>query len=328
MPKPRKQQIALDATPFYHCISRCVRRAFLCGIERYSGNSYEHRRQWVEERLIHCNNAFCIDIAAYAIMSNHYHLVLRVDSQAAEQLSDIDVVQRWHTLFAGTSLSRQYANGVKLKRWEWLILSKCIQCWRKRLCDISWMMRCINEPIARQANFEDHCTGHFWEGRFKCQALLDEAAILACMAYVDLNPIRASMATTPETSDYTSIKQRIAAVHKTPAAQPNYLLPLTGGEHRNKLAATINFELKDYIELLEQTGRTIREDKRGAIDQQLPPILQRLNISSEQWLLISTQFEQQFQQTAGSTLAMKLAAVTFNQQWFRKQSRSPIPVPI
>ena len=76
MPKPRKALVSLEATPYYHCVSRCVRRAFLCGVDDHSGQDYEYRRQWLQQRMKQLTNAFSIDICAYAIMSNHYHLVL------------------------------------------------------------------------------------------------------------------------------------------------------------------------------------------------------------------------------------------------------------
>jgi len=108
MPKPRYSQISLEATPYYHCVSRCVRRAFLCGADSFTGESYEHRRQWVEDKLLFLSSIFSLDICAYAVMSNHYHLVLHIDKEAAESWSMDEVIDRWHQLFSGTFLSQQY----------------------------------------------------------------------------------------------------------------------------------------------------------------------------------------------------------------------------
>jgi hypothetical protein len=141
--------------------------------------------------------------------------------------------------------------------------------WRERLANLSWFMRCINEPIARMANSEDHCTGSFWEGRFKSQALLDERALLACMAYVDLNPIRAAMANTPEQSDYTSVQERI----KQPDSRCLAAFSDQGDD-------TIPFNLKDYLELVDWGGREVKRNKRGYIPASAPPILLRLNMNA------------------------------------------------
>lgn len=143
--------------------------------------------------------------------------------------------------------------------------------------DISWYMRCLNESIARQANEEDGCTGRFWEGRFKSQALLDEKALAACLAYVDLNPVRAGMAKTPEESDYTSVKERVAKAlsNDRKVLQPKHLLPFVGNP-RQQMPKGLPFRLKDYLELIDWTGRVLREDKRGAIPAHLPPLLERL----------------------------------------------------
>jgi hypothetical protein len=166
-------------------------------------------------------------------------------------------------------------------------------------------MRCLNQPIASQANREDKCTGKFWESRFTSQALKTDEALLACMAYVDLNPVRAEITDRPETSNYTSIRERLQPEFdfrqaiddqtecddlldfKTP------LKPLLPFESRliNDSQTGILFNFEQYLALVDWTGRIIRSDKRGHIDSSLPPILKRLQISADQWRINVTQFE-------------------------------------
>ncbi|MBX2859200.1 MAG: transposase, partial [Cellvibrionaceae bacterium] len=212
MPKPRKHIVSLDATPYYHCTSRCVRRAFLCGFDQLTGQSYEHRRQWLEDRILLLGQVFAIDICAYAVMHNHHHVVLHINKAQSLSWSDQEVCQRWHQLYKGTSLTQKFLNAEPLSEVELDVVKAKLGEWRLHLCSISWFMRALNEPIARMANTEDKCTGKFWESRFKSQALLDHKALLACIAYVDLNPVRAKIAPTPEVSDHTSIKMRVNAV--------------------------------------------------------------------------------------------------------------------
>ena len=152
---------------------------------------------------------------------------------------------------------------------EWISLKETIAIYRQRLYDISWLMASLSEPIARQANKEDGCTGRFWEGRFKSQALLGDAAVLSCMAYVDLNPIRAKMATTPVTSEHTSIQKRTEAIQNN-KCQPYKLLTFVGNP-RQDIPHGIAFSLQDFCELVGTTGRIIRADKVGAIDAAQSP---------------------------------------------------------
>ena len=209
MTRPRKALISLADTPYYHVTSRCVRRAYLCGVDHYSGQSYEHRRQWVVDRVRLLSSLFAIDVCAYAVMSNHYHLVLKLCPEQMDGLTDDDIMDRWCALFKGPLLVQNYRNGDNLKPFERATVSDIVNVWRSKLASISWFMRCLNQPIARQANLEDQCTGKFWESRFKSQALKSEEALLSCMAYVDLNPVRAGIAETPERSEYTSIRERL-----------------------------------------------------------------------------------------------------------------------
>ncbi|WP_412522587.1 transposase [Shewanella chilikensis] len=297
MPRPRRTQISLEDTPYYHCCSRVVRRAFLCGDDAYSGKNYDHRRGWVESLLFELEAVFAIDVAAFAIMSIHLHLVLHIDIETANRWTDREVLEQWHKLFKGDELTQKFTQGELIEAHEVPRLKHTIAIYRSRLCDISWFMRCLNEPIARQANQEDNCTGRFWEGRFKSQALLDEAAVLTCMAYVDLNPIRAKMADTPEQSEHTSIRLRIQAALK--CEQPTKLLPFIGDECDNQPNG-IAFGLKDYLELVDDTGRCIRDDKRGVIGEKSAKLLTRLNIPHENWLKLTTEFGRLFHGPVGT----------------------------
>ena len=288
MPMPRSQQVCLDDTPYYHCVARCVRRAFLCGEDPFTGASYEHRRSWVEHRLLFLASVFSIDVCAYAVMSNHLHVVLHIDSETVKNWSVVEVLERWHKLHKGTTFTQQYLLGGTLPAYVITLAEAAAETYRARLTDISWFMKELNEPIARRANLEDECTGHFWEGRFKSQALLDEAALIACMAYVDLNPVRSGISDTPESSDFTSIKKRVVAVKEN--SQPKTLHPFVG-HPRKGMPNGLPFKLADYLELVDMTGRIVKEGKKGSIDASLLPILQRLHISSDNWVCIATEFE-------------------------------------
>ena len=165
MPTPRKSQVSLADTPYYHCVSRCVRRAFLCGKDKLTGKSYEHRRQWVEDDLLKLSAVFSIDICAYAVMSNHTHIVLHVNQQQAESWSIDEVLRRWLTLYKGTLLIQRYDDPVqrtKLGQAQLQSVAETAEIYRQRLYDMSWFMRHLNEHIAREANKEDQCTGRFY----------------------------------------------------------------------------------------------------------------------------------------------------------------------
>jgi len=242
MPQPRNRQVSLENTPYYHCVSRCVRRAFLCGKDSQTGFDFEHRRQWIVDRIKLLCSVFAIDLCAYAVMSNHYHIVVRIDVDASRTWSDREVAERWIQLFSGSSAVRRFLSGCSLNKVEQARVTELIAIWRLRLQDLSWFMRCLNER-----------------------------ALLACMAYVDLNPIRAAIAQSPEQSEFTSIQERIQHPDTT------VLRPFAGPSDRD---TCLPYELKDYLELVDWAGREVRRGKKGYIAATQPPILTRLGMES------------------------------------------------
>ena len=99
MLQARYRLVDTQTTPYYHCISRCVRRAFLCGRDRFSGKIFDHRKQWLVTHIKQLAAHFSMEICAYAVMSNHYHLVLYVNQAQAEAWTDNEVIECWTAVF-------------------------------------------------------------------------------------------------------------------------------------------------------------------------------------------------------------------------------------
>ena len=301
MPKARKDQIDYKATPYYHCISRCVRRAFLCGTDKVTGKNYDHRKQWIVDRMKLLTEVFPMQICAYAVMSNHYHIILHVDADQVKTWSEEEVLRRWRKLF----VDPKNPDPVKYRQYKDRVYD--LKKIRKRLTEIGWFMRCMNENIARESNREDHCKGRFWEGRFKSQALLDEGALLTCMTYVDLNPIRAGMCDKPEESDFTSIQERIQQYWSKSQQKPKKVThyqekqahPLGKGlakfaRNQTNDETVLPINRKEYFELLDWTGRILKQNKKGKIPDKLKPILQRLDLNETEWIDSLKNFRQRF----------------------------------
>jgi putative transposase len=286
---PRSKYVKDGQEGVYHCFSRCVRRAFLYGYDVITQRDFSHRKAWLVDRLRQLAAIFAVEVCAYAVMENHYHTILRTRPDIVARWSDQEVATRWVTLFPRRCGFKKSA--IPTVEEQIHALMDCperIAAVRKRLCSLSWFMGRLNEFIARAANKEDEVKGRFWESRFKCQALLDEAAIAACMVYVDLNPIRAGLAETPEESDFTSIQERIRAWQNemmstvTVSAVPDHvpdmsessdnkapsdcwLCPIASESGRRGI---LPITAAEYFDLVDKSGRTIRPGKRGALSMQ------------------------------------------------------------
>ena len=172
-------------------------------------------------------------------------------------------------------------------------------------------MKCLNEPIARRANREDSCTGHFWESRFYSQALRSERALLAAMAYVDLNPVRAGMTERPEDAEFTSLAARLRGKDADERLDASFKEALSAGEYlhdrlslrslmpfsdarRNRGNSSLPIREGEYVKLVDMTGRVATRGKRGRVDPTLAPVLERLKISADDWIEASSDFRRSY----------------------------------
>lgn len=299
MTMPRKLVVDVQVTRYYHCISRCVRRAMLCG------KGFEHRKQWIEDRLEVLAENFAMSVCGFAVMDNHLHALVRMDPARSQDWNGPEVIRRWIAVYPPRQLDTDDA--VLVETWVHQLAKdrKKVEQLRARLCDLGWFMKALKEPLARMANREDDCKGTFWESRYKSIAILDEEALLATCAYIDLNPVAAGAASTPETSRHTSVRQRVehareqgrlpslkAATKGSIAAsratgkleESHWLCPLDDRRSKGSLREGMleNFSLGSYLLLVDYTSRLFRSGK-ARVTQEVAGILDRLGTSAAFW---------------------------------------------
>ena len=329
--RPRKDIVDESEPGFYHCYSRCVRRAFLCGDDQYSGKNYDHRKVWVDDRMIFLASQMAIEVIGYATMDNHLHVMLKNRPDITANWSRDEVARRWLTLCPGKRRGKSEAEAEVIKQTQIKALlkdKKKLALCRRRLASISWFMKLLKEHVAKRANAEDEVTGCFWEGRFRSTRLLDSYALLLCSMYVDLNPIRAGKASTPEAPTHTSaflrIKARLAqdrsdddeisvASWLSPIDESS--LPPDGLQAENgRRVSDVGFlpmTTDKYFALLDWSGKQLRSGKRGSIPAELAPILVRLDLEVDHWLQGLQSFGEWFGDFAGrrATLLSRKSAI-------------------
>jgi REP element-mobilizing transposase RayT len=295
----RSQLVDVSVTRYYHCISRCVRRAFLCG------DGFEHRKQWIEDRLETLSRSFAVSVCGFAVLDNHLHVLVRLDVDAVSSWSAEKVVRRWIRAYPPKT-----AKGEEIEISQaWIDHQakdeKRVEVLRERLASLGWFMKALKEPLARMANKEDECKGTFWESRYKSIAILDEEALLATCAYIDLNPVAAGVAAAPETSRHTSVRQRVrhakakgklaelkaaesgGAAGSRAAGNVEQDLWLCPVEDRRRQGAAREgmlegFSLGSYLLLVDYTSRLCRQGK-ARVSGKVASILDRLGTSPDVW---------------------------------------------
>ena len=333
----RADTFSHDEIAVVHVMARVVRRHYLLGTDPVSGKCYDHRRRWIESELERLAAGFGIDLLCYALLSNHLHLILRSRPDVVETWDDTEAARRWLLVCpirkGATKPTEQELNSI---RGDAVKLKSV----RKRLSDISWWMKFLCQRIAQRANRESGEDGSFWSGRFRAVRLLDEESILACAAYVDLNPIRAALAETLEESRFTSVQARIQTLEQqrepSGATQPGskapdrFLAPVEIDERADPLGPRpslkhnrasdkgfLPMSTAEYLELLDWTARQIAPGKPGHTPATAPPIFERLSLSPVTWCSIVSRFGHLFHSVAGRPQSVEQARSRVHKRRFR-----------
>jgi len=280
-----------------------VRQDFLLDTAELQKGEVNYRNGWIQNRLLLLSDVFAIDLLSFAIMDNHTHLVLFANKDLAKQWSNIEVLKRWSKLGKLPLLCQLYLNKdwrSKLNEIELLIVLEQIDGFRSKLADISAFMSRFNYYIAKRANKEDKVSGHFWEARFKSQALLSMDAVIACMAYVDLNPVRAKKSLTLHDSSYTSINYRLQKAKDQKQARVMALKTQTTLDCQTDLLGLSLHTYTAYLNgLIAPTNSAKKFDAFSAFTS-----------SNEYWQKNAISFEDSFSISAGENELVSL----FNKQ--------------
>ena len=329
----RSREFDSNEVGIYHCINRCVRRCILCGIDPLTNKDYGHRKNWMLTRLEKLAAAYAIDVIGFSFMGNHFHVILRNRPDVCNTWSNDEVARRWLMLCPKRKLDDGTPATPTASEIRGIVEdSERLAEIGRRLSDISWFMKMFAEWIANRANAEDEVTGRFWEGRFKMKRICDDAALLACLIYVDLNPIRAQLASLPEESEHTSARLRIDAHLRRSHVSPRWLAPLERNESdtpepfacvsgRCSNKGVIPVQLEEYLVLLDWTGRQVARGKSGKISRETAPILSRLGIEPSGWLTLVTKLETLFYRVVGSPRTLAEEAKKRGRRWYQAPGR-------
>jgi hypothetical protein len=269
----RKDLVREGEIGTYHCWSRCVQRAFLCGYDPVTARDFDYRRGWIESLLAYLAGVFALDVGNYNILANHLHALLRTRPDVAALWSPEEVALRWKLAWPELRDGQWVREPTDAEVAALLGQPGRIEQLRRRLSSLSWFMARWKEPIARLCNAEMETSGHFWDARFRCRELLDDAAVLTCSFYVDLNQIRAGLAASLEASRYSAICQRLLAAQQR-EAQASYVDVQTrepqAGESFTLAVAQALFA-DCHLTPIAATGRLLTTDALLQAGQ-LPPL--------------------------------------------------------